>query len=271
MKNRIIYSIILLFPLTSFSQSMEKAILLNEHGLIDKAKSEAINLITSSQNPETKANAYFLLAQIAVNNDDLGLALKTLEVLIDKYPKSNYAKRAQSIRSSLVGTLSGVRSNKIDNLTAKTYISNGDLFSSGKSNRWAIDTSFIPPVEAAIKWYDRVIEEFPNSEASKLAYERKIQTLLGWEDPGRYGEKHGIKGNFEKYMLLLLDTGRKYFEEHPDTEFKHAFRYQIAQAFWRQKDWETAETWLNTIIEKSDGEDSFYSDLAKRRLENLKY
>ena len=47
MKNRIIYSIILLFPLTSFSQSMEKAILLNEHGLIDKAKSEAINLITS--------------------------------------------------------------------------------------------------------------------------------------------------------------------------------------------------------------------------------
>lgn len=51
--------------------------------------------------------------------------------------------------------------------------------------------------------------------------------------------------------------------------YKHVYRFQIA--FWSQKMWPNATELLNSIIEKSGDEDSFYSDLAKRRLENLEY
>lgn len=86
-------------------------------------------------------------------------------------------------------------------------------------------------------WYDKVIQEFPKTAASQLAYEDKMRTLIGWEDPGRYGASHGIKRNFAQYMPQLLETFFAFERDHPDASSLQAFRYQIAQAYWKNKNW----------------------------------
>jgi hypothetical protein len=47
-----------------------------------------------------------------------------------------------------------------------------------------IDASWLPHVEMAVDWYDRVIKEFPGSDAAELAYERKLFALIGGKELG---------------------------------------------------------------------------------------
>ena len=130
---------------------------------------------------------------------------------------------------------------------------------------------WIPNVDAAVKWYDKVIVEFPGTEAARRAYEEKLRTLFGWEDPGRYGSKHGVEASFDEYMPLLLQTFSAFEESYPEASTLHAFRFQIAQAYWSNRDWDQTREWLNVIIRESGNTDTFYRDLAQRRLENVEY
>ena len=136
---------------------------------------------------------------------------------------------------------------------------------------FTIDSSWIPKVEAAIKWYDKVIDEFPNSVASDVAYQDKLRTILGWKEPGQYGSNHGIEKNFVNYMPQLLATFDEWVTEHPDSSTIQAFRYQIAQVYWDQKDWDNTRLWLNKIISTAGEGDSFYKDTAIRRLAKVEY
>jgi len=45
----------------------------------------------------------------------------------------------------------------------------------------------------------------------------------------------------------------------------------IAQLYWKARDWEKTREWLNIIIEKAGNGDSFYRDLAQRRLLKVEY
>ena len=134
-----------------------------------------------------------------------------------------------------------------------------------------IDSSWIPKVEAALNWYDRTISEFPNSAASRLAYKGKMKTLLGWKEPGKYGSPQGIKGDFSKYMPMLLATFMEYKKANPTDPSLQAFRYQIAQTYWSAKDWKNTRKWLNEIIERSEGKEGFYHSLANLRLKKIEY
>ena len=98
-----------------------------------------------------------------------------------------------------------------------------------------------------------------------------MRTLLGWKEAGRYGSTHGVEKNPTTYLPILVQTFREYTKAFPESGSLQAFRYQIAQAYWRQKQWKNTRTWLNEIIEKADGQDSFYTDLAKRRLRKVEY
>ena len=95
--------------------------------------------------------------------------------------------------------------------------------------------------------------------------------MLGWEETGRYGSSYGIKGNFVKYMPRLLRAFEAFEKDHPDAPILQAFRYQIAQVYWNQKYWNFTREWLNKIIEKAEDNDSFYRDLAERRLMKVEY
>jgi len=121
----------------------------------------------------------------------------------------------------------------------------------------------MPHVEAAVKWYDKVIQEFPNSSASRTAYKGKMRTLLGWKE---YGNSYGILHSFSMYMPQLLETFNQFEREYPNASILQTFRYQIAQAYWDNKNWNKSKEWLNLIIKKAGVKDSFYKDSAMRRL-----
>ncbi len=88
--------------------------------------------------------------------------------------------------------------------------------------------------------------------------------------------------SFTKYMPILLQTFAEFERDHPDASTLQAFRYQIAQVYWKHQVYnlasrnfvlkypEETRNWLNKVIDEAGDNDSFYRDLAERRLRNLK-
>lgn len=263
--------ILMLAAPVSFAASTEKASMLNRHGLVQEAKLELINVIFGSSDSSDKAEAYYLLGSIAFDENRISVALDSWRELVKKHPNSTQAKLVSDRINELAEIVGESAKESIDNAIALPYLRHGDFWSRGKNKIFTIDSSWISNVEAAVKWYDKVISEFPQSAASRLAYEDKLRTLLGWEDPGRYGGKHGIKLSFDRYIPQLLETFASFEKDHPTAATLQAFRYQIAQVYWDNKDWGKTREWLNLIITESCEGDSFYKDLAQRRLQKVEY
>ena len=220
-------------PSLVLAASLEKAILLNEHGLTTDAKRELIDLIFEKRSKvDDKAQAYYLLGNIAFGEDRIKAALNAWEHLVNEYPKSEEAGLVRDRIAELSEIVVGSAKENLDNAIARSYLRHADFWSEDKSEIFNIDGSWIPTVEAAIKWYDRVLTEFPNSKASRIAYEGKLKTLLGWKEVGQDGKSYGIKSDFTKYMSLLLQAFEEFEKDHPDASTLQAFRYQIAQAYW---------------------------------------
>lgn len=312
-------------PSLGLAASLDKAILLNEHGLTTDAKRELIDVIfQKGSKTDDKAQAYYLLGNIAFGEDKIKVALNSWEHLVDKYPNSEEAKLVRDRIAELSEIVIGSAKESLDNAVARSYLRHADFWSDDKSDVFSIDSSWISKIEAGIKWYDKVISEFPKSKASRIAYEGKLKTLLGWKEPGKNGNAYGIEKDFDKYIPQLLQTFEVFEREYPDASKLQAFRYQIAQVYWsnalslqnraqvsrtlaqssresaqrwqslditgaqrfRQraqqqeeesqteqekatKSLEVAKKWLKDIIEKASEHDSFYRDLAERRLKNL--
>ncbi len=302
-------------PSLVIAASLEKAILLNEHGLTTDAKRELIDLIFEKGiKAADKAQAYYLLGNIAFGEDRIKAALNSWQYLVDKYPKSEEAGLVRDRIAELSEIVIGTAKENLDNAVARSYLRHADFYSDDKSEIFKLDASGISNVEAAIKWYDKVITEFAKTEASRIAYEGKLKTLLGWKEPGSGGASYGIMANFSKYLPILIQTFEEFEKDHPDASTLQAFRYQIAQAYWvnslqtkslaetyrelatssrrfatlgEEKEAEAAdkkvqrlledspkylkaaEEWLKRIIDITGDHDSFYRDLAERRLKNL--
>jgi len=253
------------------SFSIEKAEMLQKHGLLQEAKLELINIIHSDINEAVIAEAYYSLGSIAFEEDRIPAALDAWRELVSNYPDSEEAIFVKDRIEELAEVIGESAEESVDNALALSYLRHGDFWSRGKSSRFTIDASWISNVDAAIKWYDKVIDEFPGSVAARIAYQDKMRTLLGWEDSGRYGQSYGIKSSFNKYMPILLETFQAFEQEFPHAATSQAFRYQIAQAYWSQRNWAKTREWLNVIIEKAGEGDSFYKDLAERRLLKVEY
>ncbi|GAC19730.1 tetratricopeptide repeat protein [Paraglaciecola arctica] len=251
--------------------SLDKAEMLLLHGLENDAKLELVNVIVSGKNKSQEAQALYILGSIAFNNSNISVALETWGKLIKNHPNSKEAilvKDRIAVLSEIVGESS---KEELNNAIATSYLKHGDFWSKGRKNTVTIDSSWMKGFEAALKWYDKTITEFPNSIASKVAYKSKFKTLLGWTDRGKYGSSFGLELDFGKYMPMLLETFNGLEKEHPKASVLQGFRYQIAQAYWGEKDFPKTREWLNKIIKISDGKDTFYSDAAKRRLEKVEY
>lgn len=251
--------------------SIEKAEILRKHNLLAEAKTELIDVIFSNSPEAVKATAYYDLGTIAFEEKNVTAALDTWTQLVAKYPKSKQATLVKDRIKELSEIVGEVTKASAENAIAQSYLRHADFWSERKSNIFKIDSSWIPNVEAAVKWYDKVITEFPKSVASRLAYEGKLRTIFGWEEPGKYGQSYGVKGNFGKYMPDLLQTFAAFENDHPDAPTLQAFRFQIAQAYWVNRDWAKTREWLNLIIQKSGNTDSFYKDLAERRLQKVEH
>jgi len=272
---KIIWSVTIIMVIFSvnyaIAASYDKAAMLNQHGLNREAKIELIDVLFSKASEQEKAKSYYLLGSIAFSENRIAVALDTWRELVKKYPKTSEASLVKDRIKELAEIVGDMEQESIKNAVAQSYLRHGDFWSRGKDIKFMIDSSWIQNVEAAIKWYDKVIKEFPGTVASRLAYEQKMRTLLGWKKPGRYGSSYGIEESFSKYMPILLETFKDFEKEHPNASTLQAFRYQIAQAYWKNRDWNNTRKWLNLIIEKSGDSDSFYKDLAQRRLQKVEY
>lgn len=272
--NRLLVSVLIICGLFSnvvSGASLVKAKMLSDHGLAAEAKLELIEIIHSRSADGDKASAYYQLGGIAFDENSISVALQSWTTLVDQYPSSPEAALVQEKIKSLSEVVGESAKQSVNNAVASSYLRHADFWSKSKSNKFTIDSSWIPNVDAAIKWYDKVIDEFPNSVASDVAYQDKLRTILGWEDSGQYGSRHGIKRSFSKYMPQLLATFGEWVKEHPDSSTIQAFRYQIAQVYWNQKDWDNTRLWLNKIITAAGEGDSFYKDTAIRRLAKIEY
>ncbi len=264
----IVFSLVL--PIVVNAASIEKAESFRQNGLIAEAKKELIDIIFTKDD-KSKPEAYYILGNIAYGEKNISSALDSWKKLVEKYPKSTQALLVKDRIKQLAEITGEITKVTIENAVAQSYIRHADFWSEHKKDVFMIDSSWIPNVEAANKWYDKVIQEYPNTIASKVAYEGKLKTIIGWQEGGRDGEKHGLKRDFLKYMPQLLSTFSAFETEHPDASTLQSFRYQIAQAYWSHRDWDKTKEWLKLLIEKSGTNDSFYKDVAIRRLEKIEY
>jgi hypothetical protein len=194
------------FSTASLAASIDKAAALQHHGLVDESKLELIEVLYGKSSKNDKAEAQYQLGNIAFKENNISVALSSWKDLIASYPKSKQAILVQDRIKQLSEIVGESSKETLDNAIASSYLRHADFWSKNKSNTFTIDSSWIPKIEASLKWYDKTIFEFPNSKASKLAYQDKMRTLLGWKDSGRYGSSYGIKESFDKYMPILLET-----------------------------------------------------------------
>ena len=292
MKNIKILLVSLLSVTASCSDSsLKKAMLYDENGLVDKAKSELIEVISSSNSDHEIAQAYYLLGDIAYREDQLNSALKSWTHLVETYPNSEHAELVRGKVSKLSEATSDRKkkgqSQKevvkvLDSHVAQTYLENGDFWTKDKGT-FSIDIDWLSTEDRlihSIKWYDKVIDEFPRSPASLTAYEKKMGSLIVILPASiqiEQGEKLGFLdfgevdiARTDRWMPVLLQTFENFKRDHPDASTLQSFRYQIVQLYLTAKQFDQARIWLNSIVESSNGDDTFYSDLAQARLKNLK-
>ncbi|WP_321298013.1 tetratricopeptide repeat protein [Marinifilum fragile] len=273
MKSKSINVFFALMFLTSIvhSQSISTAKDYYKHNLKEKGLEEFILVYNNpGSSTEDKSEALFFMGQISFDLGQYSVAMDDWEQLINDYPESNYAVEIQAKLIQLNEVFSGSIDENISSSIAKSYMKNGDFYS-GSKNVFSIDNSWLPKVELSIDWYDKVIAEFPGSNASEIAYRKKMFAIIGWKEPGQYGQSYGIRKSFKNYMPLLLQTFTEFENAFPNSSYLQGFRYQIAQAYWGKKDWDNTRLWLNKIIENGGEKPTFYTEAAKARLTKVEY
>ena len=265
----------LFFSPLARADDLSKAEQYRNFGLIDKAKELYIEIAFNDEGSvfgsnEKRPIALYSLGSIAFDENRVGLALEVWSLLVSDHPDSDEAEEVADRLAGLAQISGESVQESLENAVAASYLKHGDFWSSDRNRRFTIDSSWIKKVEAANYWFDRVIAEFPASAAARVAFESKMQTLLGWKERGQYGSSYGVKDSFATYMPQLLETFASYEAQFPDSGKLQAFRYQIAQAYWSQKNWEKTREWLNAIISSGDG-DSFYTETAKLRLQKIEF
>ena len=208
---------------TAIGSSLDKAKMFRQHGLVSEAKKELIEIIFSRQNAKIKAEAYYILGTIAFEENDISAALETWTQLVADFPESVQAKLVKD-RINQFSEIIGEKSRTVvENAIAQSYLRHADFWSERvRHKKFIIDSSFISKVDVAVSWYDKVIQEFPNTEASQLAYEEKMLTFIG-KIQGLVKEK---VDQLERYREWLTFDSIK---ERIEKEFQKDFNKYMPQ------------------------------------------
>jgi tetratricopeptide (TPR) repeat protein len=253
---RIVCALFAIAPL--FAQDVDWARDLYVHGLKGRAMETYIAILhTPSSAAAAKAEALYYMGQMSFEDGSFATAMNDWEKLVADYPESPRAAELKDRFTQLQEVYSKVSDPPIDSVVARSYIKNGDFWAGGE-RRFSVITTLLPNIDLGAAWYQRVIEEFPGTEAADVAMQRKVFLWLGFVDD-----------DYPRNLNGLLDTFKEYETAFPRDENTQAFRYQISQVYWRHGDWLSATAWLNKIIQAAGGKNTFYTDMAKARLENM--
>ncbi|MDD2338106.1 MAG: hypothetical protein PHD01_16225 [Geobacteraceae bacterium] len=206
------------------------------------------------------------------------IAIEEWKILIQYYPKMDETMAVKE-RIALLQEVS----TKVDDLSiasplAQSYLKNGDYWSESTMT-YKIDPSFLDTLQMAIDWYDVTIKECKGTAAAELAYARKLFALLGWEKERHLAgssstEGVGLKIDSKRYpdkyaecFNKFLDTFSCFETDFPESPYLQGFRLQIAQQYWKDKDWNNTRKWLEKMVAAGNDEATFYTHVAKKRLE----
>jgi len=242
---------------TLSAQDVDWARDLYVHGLKDRAMEAYIAILHGVSPDDAKAEALYYMGQMSFEGGAFAVAMDDWQKLVKDYPKSARAAELKDRFTQLQEVYSRVTDPPIDSVVARSYLKNGDFWAGGE-RRFDVKTDLLPNIDLGQAWYDRVIQEFPGTEAANVAMQRKVFLWLRFFDT-----------DFPRYVQGLLDTFAAYEKSFPKDENVQAFRFQIAQKFWGRGDWLTTTEWLNKIIAAAGDKSTFYSDMAKSRLENM--
>lgn len=252
-------------------QGIELATDYYRHGLQDRAVEAFIDVVHAPSSSATHiAEALYFLGEISFEQGRYSVALETWNNLIENYPESARSIEIRGRLAQLSEVISETSDASITSAVARSYLRNGDFWSEA-GTIFTIDHSWLPAVEMANSWYDRIIAEFPGTDAAELAHRRRLLTLLGWRETGQYGSSYGLRDDFRTYMPQVLAALEDFATEFPESSAIPAFQYQIAQAYWREKDWVNTRLWLRRILDNASGQTTFYSELAQARLQRVEY
>jgi tetratricopeptide (TPR) repeat protein len=228
------------------------------HGLKSRAMEIYVAILhTPKSSAAAKAECLYYMGQMSFEDGSFATAMNDWEKLVAEFPDSPHAAELKDRFTQLQEVYSKAADPPIDSVVARSYIKNGDFWAGGE-RRFPMETKLLPNIDLGAAWYERVIQEFPGTEAADLAMQRKVFLWLDF-----------VETDYPRNVSGLLEAFAAYEAAFPKDENMQAFRYQISEVYWRHGDWLTTTQWLNKIIAASGGRNTFYSDMARARLENM--
>jgi len=225
--------------------------MLKMHGLEVDAKRAFIDLLYNDEaHEEDKADALYQLGLIAFNNKDIGLATETWRILIDEFPSTEKGRTVSAGIKYLLEDYNALvlesAKEEVSDVSAQSYLLNAQFWWD-PPKQWGIYTSHINQFTMAREWYDKVVTEFPGTDAAKKAmsyrfmlYKDGMETY--WEErqllfdglrkkeiPNAILE---LSQDFEPRILLLIHEYNKFVEDFPGDAIAHIMELQIAQEYY---------------------------------------
>ena len=164
----------LAWSIPSYSEpSISRGLMLKMHGFEVDAKRAFIDLLYDDEaHEEDKADALYQLGLIAFNNKDIDLATETWGILIDEFPNTEKGRTVSAGLKYLLEdydalVLESAKEVMRDAL-AQSYLLNAQFWWDAPK-QWNIYTSHINHLTMAREWYDKVVTEFPGTDAAKKA------------------------------------------------------------------------------------------------------
>ncbi len=279
----LILSAPLLLCVTALPQNptVRRAEDLYRHGLVEDAKRDAITLIHSSGGGQIQNRARMLLARIALDEDRLADAAELWREVV-KSTDTTYAPQARQMLTRFADALTEVGVQRIDNAVARSYFTAAEFWLSKLPSTFAVDTSWLVDESASTYWLDRIIREFPGSDAAELAHQYRVRVLLGTSGHGSKGlGGTGALGaisrlerdpsdeqlkTFEDYMRRAENALRNMADNFPKSGHLQRLRYMIVQAYLRLGKRENAEPLLKAIVQAAGNHETFWKHVAQLRL-----
>ncbi len=173
--------LILSWSIPSYSEpSISRGLMLKMHGLEVDAKRAFIDLLYNDEaHEEDKADALYQLGLIAFNNKEIGLATETWGLLIDEFPNTEKGRTVSAGIKYLLEDYDALvlesakeeirdRKEVMRDALAQSYLLNAQFWWD-PPKQWGIYTSHINQFTMAREWYDKVVTEFPGTDAAKKA------------------------------------------------------------------------------------------------------
>ena len=173
--------LILAWSIPSYSEpSVSRGLMLKMHGLEVDAKRAFIDLLYNDEaHEEDKAESLYQLGLIAFNNKDIGLATETWGLLIDEFPNTEKGRTVSAGIKYLLEDYDALvlesareeirdREEVMRDALAQSYLLNAQFWWD-PPKQWGIYTSHINQFTMAREWYDKVVTEFPGTDAAKKA------------------------------------------------------------------------------------------------------